>query len=332
MLDKIFKIIKESYKYILVFLVLFLICTYKLPYYIESPGGIINTDKRINIDSNNKIKGTFNLAYVSEMNATIPAFLYSKINNDWDAVKKDEVVYTNETEDDVDFRDHLLLDEANNTAIKVAYNKALKKVEVLKNEMYIVYIDEISKTNLKITDKIISIDGKTFSSKYEINKYIKSKKVGDKLDFKVINNNKEYDRYAKVIKYQNKKMIGIIISEKQELKTDPKIKIKFKDSESGPSGGLMMTLSIYNKLVQKDLTHGLKIAGTGTIDEFGNVGEIDGIKYKIIGANKNNVDVFLVASDNYKEAVKIKKEKNYKMKVIEIKTFDDAVDYLETLK
>ena len=34
--------------------------------------------------------------------------------------------------------------------------------------------------------------------------------------------------------------------------TNPKIELKFKQSESGPSGGLMLTLAIYNNLTKKD--------------------------------------------------------------------------------
>ena len=71
------------------------------------------------------------------------------------------------------------------------------------------------------------------------------------------------------------------------------IKMDFSKSEGGPSGGFMMSLAIYSKLVE-DLTDGRKIVGTGTIDSNGNVGEIGGVKYKIMGAVKNKADVFFV--------------------------------------
>ena len=61
----------------------------------------------------------------------------------------------------------------------------------------------------------------------------------------------------------------------------------------------------------------------------GNVGEIGGIKYKIMGAVKNKMDIILVPSANYKEAMKVKKEKNYKIKIVEVKTFQDAIKYLK---
>ena len=72
------------------------------------------------------------------------------------------------------------------------------------------------------------------------------------------------------------------------------------------------------------------IAGTGTIDRDGNVGEIAGLKYKIMGAAKNKMDIVLVPSGNYKEALKVKKEKKYDLEIVEIKTFEDAIEYLKS--
>jgi PDZ domain-containing protein len=49
----------------------------------------------------------------------------------------------------------------------------------------------------------------------------------------------------------------------------------------GPSAGLMFTLGIIDKLTPGGLTGGRTIAGTGTIDGFGQVGPIGGIQQKI---------------------------------------------------
>ena len=52
----------------------------------------------------------------------------------------------------------------------------------------------------------------------------------------------------------------------------------------GPSAGLIFSLAIYDKITPGTLTGGRDIAGTGTIDVNGNVGEIGGIQQKIAGA------------------------------------------------
>ena len=92
----------------------------------------------------------------------------------------------------------------------------------------------------------------------------------------------------------------------------------------------MIALTIYSNLNKIDLTNGKKIAGTGTIDIDGNVGEISGVKYKLMGAVKEKADIFLVPKgNNYKEAKKIKKEKGYTIDIVPIETFEEALKYLK---
>ena len=117
-----------------------------------------------------------------------------------------------------------------------------------------------------------------------------------------------------------------------EYELDPKIKINFKESEGGSSGGVMMAVSIYNAITEEDITKGLNISGTGTIDINGNVGEIDGVKYKIMGAVKNNMDIVFVPPGNYEEAINTKKENNKDIEIISVETFDDVINYLENYK
>ena len=63
----------------------------------------------------------------------------------------------------------------------------------------------------------------------------------------------------------------------------------------------------------------------------GNVGEIGGIKYKLIGAYKSGANVFICPSDNYDEAIKIKEDKNYNINVIGVSTFDEAIIKLRSI-
>ena len=91
----------------------------------------------------------------------------------------------------------------------------------------------------------------------------------------------------------------------------------------------MLTLTIYNAISEEDIIKGRNIAGTGTIASDGSVGEIDGIKYKIMGAVKNNMDLVFVPSANYDEAIKVKENNNYDIDIIKVDTFKEAVQYLQ---
>ena len=94
----------------------------------------------------------------------------------------------------------------------------------------------------------------------------------------------------------------------------------------------MTTLAIFNALTEYDYTRGLKIAGTGTLDIYGDVGEIGGVNYKLLGAVYGKADIFFVPKANYDEAIKLKKENNYDIEIVEINTFDEAVEYLKNIK
>ena len=89
--DKIKNIIKENFKDIIIFVITILIATYQFPYYIESTGGLLETTDRVKIENSYKQKGSFNMAYVNEMPATIPLMLVALINKNWDIVKEEDV-------------------------------------------------------------------------------------------------------------------------------------------------------------------------------------------------------------------------------------------------
>lgn len=327
--EKIKKFIKEYYKTLLVYIIIFCIFIINLPYYISSPGGLIDTSKKIIATENFKLKGSLNMTYVSEMHATIPTYIWALINKDWDIEKESEVVIGNESTEDMEYRNHMLLIESNKTAELVAYKHSDIKYEINNNKVYITYIDALAKTDLKIQDQIIKVDDHKVIDKNYLYAYINSKNIGDKITFVVSENGREKTKKATLIDVNGEPKVGALITEDFDIKSNKKIKFNFEDAESGPSGGLMLTLTIYSNINKIDLTNGNKVAGTGTIDADGNVGEISGIKYKLIGAVNKKADIFLVPNgDNYKEAKKLKEERGYSIDIVPIESFEEALKYL----
>ena len=76
----------------------------------------------------------------------------------------------------------------------------------------------------------------------------------------------------------------------------------------------------------------VKLAGTGTIEIDGTIGEVGGIKFKIIGAAKSKNDVFLVPKANYQEAIKTVKDNKLKLKIISVDNIEDAIEKLSNLE
>ena len=299
--DNVKDFIKKNYVYLIILIITGFIFHFPLPYYIDAPGGLIDVSERLEVEDGYKINGSLNLAYISEFKANIPTIIYALFNKDWEIVKKEDIVADNETIEENDYRNHLLLEEANQNAIMVAFDKANLEYEVNNRKVNIIYIYEQSDTDLKIGDQIIEVNGVKVSSKEEVlNEINKS----DAIKFKVINDGAIYERYANKVMIDGNKLVGIMICETKEVIPSKEVNINFKKSESGPSGGFMMSLSIYDLLTEDDLTKGLKIVGTGTIDEFGNVGVIGGVSHKIKAAVKEKADIFFVPTENYEEAKK----------------------------
>ncbi|MBR2840548.1 MAG: PDZ domain-containing protein [Bacilli bacterium] len=324
--EKIINFIKKNYKTLTIYVLLIAIFTINLPYYISAPGGLLDTSKKIKSDENFKLNGSLNMAYVTEIHASIPTYLWSFIQKDWDLEKEKDAILENEKEEDVMKRNKMLLTESNKVALLVAYSHSNVEYEVVNDKVFISYIDKQAKTDLKIGDQILEVDGKKVVDKNYLMSYIKSKNVGDKVEFKVKG---EKNKTATLIDVDGTPKVGAMITEDFDVKSDKKVNFNFSSSESGPSGGLMITLALYSNLNKIDLTKGKKIAGTGTIDINGNVGEISGVKYKLIGAVNEKADVFLVPEGkNYKEAKKIKKERGYKIDIVPVETFEEALNYL----
>lgn len=325
---KVKKIIKENYKFLIVVVILLIIFLAPVPYYIEAPGGITNLDKKVLID-NKKIDGSYNLSYVSEYKGSIPMLIYAYFNKDFDIYKKEEILLEKETNSEYLKRDKLYLEQSLSNAIVSAYNLAGKDINIKNSYIYVGYILENSDTDLQIGDKIIKINGLKLSTKAEINDLLGTLNYNDILNIEVLNNGKKYNRKAKIINEDNKNIIGIIPIEVLDYDVYPKVDIIMDENESGGSGGLMLSLAIYDLLSDDNLAKGRKIAGTGTIDSDGKVGKIGGIEYKIKGAVKDSVDIFFVPVENYEEAVKVKNENNYKLKLVKVSTLNEAITYLK---
>ena len=321
------KFIKENIWFIISMIIIIILFKIELPYYINMPGGTIKINDRIDCKTCHKINGSLNLLYVSEYVATIPTYLLSKIIPNWDLEKISNYQVNNESPDEIYLRNKLMLEESIDSAILVAYKASNKDINIKSKKNIVIAVT--NNNNLKIGDEILEVDNTKVENVTEIRKIIKEKQTKDKIKIKILRNKKKKNIEVEVKEEKGEKIIGVIITTDYNYKLNPDIKLKFKSSEAGASGGLMLALSIYSKIADEDIIKGRKIAGTGTIDPYGNVGEIDGIKYKIIGAHNDKVDLILVPEKNYKEAIKVKKKNHYKINIVKVKNFNSAINYLK---
>lgn len=322
---KIKNFIKENYKFILLLITILLLSTIKIPYYIMTTGGTIDITDRVEMKDYKKEEGSLNMLYVSEYDATPLSYLFAKIKGDEINSNKDRQI-SDESIKDINKRNKIMRDNSLDTAVIVAYNNANKEINITSKRNIV--MATTTDNNFEVGDIILEVNGIECEDVNTVKEIINSKEENDIIKFKIIRDDKEIEIENKVVIEDNKKVLGVIITTDYEYEINPNINIKFKSSETGSSGGLMLALTIYNAITDEDLIKGRNIAGTGTISIDGTVGEIDGIKYKIMGAHKNNMDIVFVPSANYEDAISIKDKYNYNMEIIKVDTFNEALEYL----
>ena len=107
------------------------------------------------------------------------------------------------------------------------------------------------------------------------------------------------------------------------------IRFNLNRNVGGPSAGLAFALEVLEQS-GRDVDHGLKVAATGEIQLDGSVTRIGGVKQKTIGARQAHVDAFLVPVDG--DNAKVAKRYAHGLRIIPVKTFQQALQALATLR
>ena len=328
--ENIKKYIKENYKFLIFLIILFIILNYPVPYYIYNGGGTISLSNRIKIN-NEEEDQNFYMCYVGQMKANLMTLGLSYVLPNIDREKIENEDYDEEADAIVN---NLLLQESQSNSIINAFNKAGKKISINSEELYISYIYDEANTDLAVGDKIKLVDDAKVNTFDEFSNYISLYEFDDEISLEVEDiNGKKKIRKAKIVEIDGEKKIGVGVIVNYGYKTEDEVEFEFKGNESGPSGGFMMSLAIYDILTDSNLSADKKICGTGTITKDGEIGEIGGVKYKLAGAVDDDCDIFLVPSgDNYNDATLEAEKNNYDIDIYEAKSFDETVLYLQSIE
>lgn len=312
---------------ILIGVPIWIFCAYRTNKYLILKGDTTKFESVIDIETDNIEKGSFSTIYVISFDkSTIFQNFITKNNpkiesgelsiaeasiSDIDSYKASKIQYYSSIE----------------KSLILAYTEA-KKEDPSINIDYSFYSFDVTyiplESSFKIGDRIIGINDINNSSRNELLNGLRNMKLGDKV--KVIRD--DIETFITI-----NDLNGLSVYERYNInKENTYPKYEFKDNYiGGPSGGLLQTLSIYNRLTKEDLTHGLKIAGTGTISINGDVGLIGGVREKVPTAIDDDIDIFFVAAGNYDDALESYNSiiNRNKMKLVKIETFYDCLNYLK---
>ena len=281
-----------------------------VPYVMTSPGPVFNTIGEVNKIELISISGTETYPTEGELDMTTVSeyggpqegldmfqAIWGWIDPDRRVVPRESVYPEGETEEENTARNV----EAFSTSQSYAIAAAMDYLDQPIKEQVIVTsvgLDTPAQDKLRAGDEILTVDVVVTSSTRE--------------------DDPATEQDEATIPY-----IGIGI----DINYSAEFEIKFGvTGVGGPSAGTLFAIGIIDKLTPGALTQGKIIAGTGTIDPDGNVGEIGGIQQKLIGARDAGAVLFLAPAGNCDEVIGHIPDG---LTVAAIETLEDAMDEIE---
>lgn len=246
------------------------------------------------------------------------------LDNDDAVVPREIVIPEGQTQQQTDQENADMFASSQNSAVTVA----------LRHEGYPVLVTVASvvagkpaEGHLRAGDVITAVAGKPIRSSADLVSDVQAAKAGQPLAISYTRGGAPGQTTVTPIDGAGgKPQIGITTDQKQPSP----ITVKFSlDNVGGPSAGLMFTLGIIDKLEPEDLTGGKIIAGTGTIDDDGNVGAIGGIPQKMVAAYHAGARIMLAPAANCEEALHHPVKG---LELVKVTTIDDALAALEQIR
>ena len=178
---------------------------------------------------------------------------------------------------------------------------------------------------LKTGDILLAIDKVDITSLSVLRERVRAHQPGDKVTLRIERDGKPSEVTVTTMDAGSQAALGVILATTYNFPYQVTI---HAGDVGGPSAGLMFTLAVNDVLTPGDLTGGKRIAGTGTIDDSGQVGPIGGIRQKVVGAKKAGATIFLTPADNCAE---LKGRTPEGIRAIRVATFAEALAEVKAL-
>ncbi len=323
---------------------------FPIEYEIDAPGGITAVSQTIDIDYNEDkvVEGSISTTYIMAIARPTWFMFLAGYYSPYTTITKmssTNISYTNEELRQISYLDK---ETSVDASIIVGYQAAalinpeivigyVTKTLVFGKADYLSHYDEIA-----FGDEFVSVEGDDGEVATTIGGIALVTVLLDAYDFTFLNEAGE--SYTVTLqKDAETGKFGLTLKQYHLVDRDVTFPLyqNLDSNIGGPSGGLLSTLFVYNQLVTEDVTRGLKIAGTGTINYDGSAGYIGGVRQKILTAYFAGVDVFFIpfldedyVYDNYVEALRVCEEVGIDPTgwLVGVSSFQDVVDWLSAVE
>jgi Lon-like protease len=246
-----------------------------------------------------------------------------------DLVRKERVRPPDESDEEYRTRVLAQMDESQIRAITVALNEL--GFDMVPIDVQLVEIVEGLPGDgpLELGDVITTVAGVPIERAADVTTALESHSPGETIEIRIIREGTDQTAEVTLASRDDDPdapFIGIVVRER----TEPPFPVSLEAGNiGGPSAGMMHALAIIDTLTPGEMTKGHIIAGTGTIQLDGSVGNIGGVRQKVAGAEAAGASVILVPAGNYEEALTAYRNG---IEIVPVATLAEAVAYLEGLE
>lgn len=339
---------KKVLKWIVYTVLLYLFFFFPLPYYVERPGNAVDLNPLIEVDGSSRdIEGRFMLTTVEMFKATPFTYFYRFLPYH-SIISQDQLLGEFDDYDDYRILQRYYMNNSIDMAKAAAFSQSDLPYDIDYLGVYVMSVSEESlfKQDLLLGDSIIEINNHPFINTDEFIELVSQRKVGETISLLIERDDQREEVEGELIWLESTGHpgIGISLVTRTQVETDPIVAIN-AGNIGGPSAGLMFALEVYSQISELKLND-YEIAGTGTINESGEVGRIGGVEKKVVAADREGADVFFVPDDpideellsilpdlvsNYETALETAEDIESEMEIIPVTHISDAISYLNQI-
>ncbi len=317
--------------------VLILLASVKVPYLATSPGPVLEVQGIVEVEDVPSFSGKGELFLLTISRGSDPLTIFEWFEA-WrdpsvDLVKRELVVPEGTTSDERRRRNLEVMHSSQQLAIAVALDRLGYDISVVGNGAYISEVTGGGPADGIVLpdDIIVGFDGAPVEFVQDLIDAVRAAEIGGTVMVTVDRADELKDLVLTLGESPTEPgvpLIGVMLTDagaRFEFPIDVTIDA---GSVGGPSAGMMLSLAVYNRLTEDDITRGHRVAGTGSLTAEGGVQRIGGIRQKVIGAIGIGAEYILVPEGDF---VAAEEEAGDDIDVIAVGTFDDALSFFDTL-
>ncbi len=305
----------------------------RVPYFVFRPGSVQPLSGKVIVTTGERFNATGEIHFTTvRQDATVNGWewLEARIKPSLTLVEEDRILDGRSLAENRSFNMQLMR-VSKSTAVAVALRHlGIDPFRPTGVGLAHIEADGPSAGKLTINDVILSVDGTSVLEAGDLVNAIRERTPGEMVDFEV---EPVEGGESRVVSFTLQSRsddptigyMGVMPQTRWEDIEDLPIDVRVNTGNvGGNSAGLALTLSILDLITPGELTGGLQVATTGTIDPTGMVGPIGGIVQKVVAARDGGMDLFLVPTQEASEA----RRHAGSMTVEGVATLEDALEAL----